>query len=296
MLTTQQNKWIYLVMLTLIWGSSYILIKKSLVGLTPLQLGSIRILISTLILLLIGFPSLKAITKKQWKWIAVTGFVGTFFPSFFFAFAQTEIDSAVAAILNSLTPLATLFFGLFFFGFSIQKRQIWGVLVGLVGTLWLIMEGSSINPNQNWFYVGLILTSSVCYALNVNLLKRYLQDVSAMAIALGNFIFISIPALFILFYSGFFNADVLYNPAVQESFQYILLLSFFGTVMGKIMFNKFIQIASPVFASSVTYTLPIVAIGWGVLDGEIMSVWQFVASGLILLGVSMVNKKSVKQP
>lgn len=296
MLTTQQNKWIYLVMLTLIWGSSYILIKKSLVGLTPLQLGSIRILISTLILLLIGFPSLKAITKKQWKWIAVTGFVGTFFPSFFFAFAQTEIDSAVAAILNSLTPLATLFFGLFFFGFSIQKRQIWGVLVGLVGTLWLIMEGSSINPNQNWFYVGLILTSSICYALNVNLLKRYLQDVSAMAIALGNFIFISIPAFFILLYSGFFNADVLYNPTVQESFQYILLLSFFGTVMGKIMFNKFIQIASPVFASSVTYTLPIVAIGWGVLDGEIMSVWQFVASGLILLGVSMVNKKSVKQP
>lgn len=281
-------------MLTLIWGSSYILIKKSLAGLSPLQLGSIRILISTVVLLLIGFSSLKNISKKQWKWFAITGFIGTFFPSFFFAFAQTQIDSGVAAILNSLTPLATLFFGLFFFGFSIQRRQIWGVLVGLVGTLWLVMEGYSVNSNQNWFYAGLIFSSSICYALNVNLLKRHLQDVSAMAIALGNFIFISIPALIILISTGFFSSNIIQNPEMQESFQYIVLLSLFGTVAGKIMFNKFIQIASPVFATSVTYTLPIVAIGWGVLDGETISFWQLVATVIILFGVSLVNKKAPK--
>jgi len=296
MTVVQQKKWVYLVVLTLIWGSSYILIKKSLIGLSPLQLGSIRILISTAILLLIGFSSLKGLTKEQWKWITVTGFIGTFFPSFFFAFAQTKIDSGVAAILNSLTPMATLFFGFFFFQFSIQKRQIWGVLIGFVGSIWLVMEDSSITLDQNLFYVGLIFTASLCYALNVNILKRHLQDVSAMAIALGNFIFISIPALIILSFTGFFKAEVYQSSEVWESFKYLLLLSFFGTVIGKIMFNKFIQFASPVFASSVTYTLPIVAIGWGVLDGETINFWQLVAAGLILYGVSLVNKKAPKQP
>ena len=290
--SVQQKKWMYLLTLTLIWGSSYILIKKSLIGFTPLQLGSIRILISTIILMAIGYSSLKNISFTQWKWIAVTGFIGTFFPSFFFAFAQTEIDSGVAAILNSLTPLATLFIGMFVFKFSINNRQIWGVFVGLAGTIWLILEGSTIHPNQNVWYVGLILIASFCYALNVNLLKRYLQDVSAMAIALGNFIFISVPALVILISTGFFESSVLQAPSVFESFQYILLLSFFGTVVGKIMFNKFIQFASPVFASSVTYTLPIVAIGWGVLDGETISFWQLLATVLILFGVSLVNKKA----
>jgi drug/metabolite transporter (DMT)-like permease len=295
MTVVQQKKWTYLVILTLIWGSSYILIKKSLIGLSPLQLGSIRILISTAILLLIGYSSLKGLTKEQWKWIVITGFMGTFFPSFFFAFAQTQIDSGVAAVLNSLTPLATLFFGIFFFQFSIQRRQIWGVLLGLVGSIWLVLEDASITPNQNGWYVGLIFTSSVCYALNVNILKRYLQDVSAMAITLGNFIFISIPAFIILCFTGFFKTEVLHSSEVWESFKYIVLLSVFGTVIGKIMFNKFIQFASPVFASSVTYTLPIVAIGWGVLDGETISFWQLVAAGLILYGVSLVNKKAPKQ-
>jgi len=117
-----------------------------------------------------------------------------------------------------------------------------------------------------------------------------------MAIALGNFIFISIPALIILSFTGFFKAEVYHSSEVWESFKYLLLLSFFGTVIGKIMFNKFIQFASPVFASSVTYTLPIVAIGWGVLDGETINFWQLVAAGLILYGVSLVNKKAPKQP
>lgn len=165
MTVVQQKKWTYLVILTLIWGSSYILIKKSLIGLSPLQLGSIRILISTAILLLIGYSSLKGLTKEQWKWIVITGFMGTFFPSFFFAFAQTQIDSGVAAVLNSLTPLATLFFGIFFFQFSIQRRQIWGVLLGLVG-VYLACVGRRFDYSQSkrvvcWadFYIfGLLCT------------------------------------------------------------------------------------------------------------------------------------------
>jgi drug/metabolite transporter (DMT)-like permease len=70
------------------------------------------------------------------------------------------------------------------------------------------------------------------------------------------------------------------------------LLSVFGTVFAKILFNKFVQIASPVFVSSVTYTLPIVALFWGLLDGEIFTLNQLFATVIILVGVYLANKKS----
>ena len=124
------KKWVYLFMLSIIWGSSYILIKKGLVGLTPLQVGSFRILFTTVILLAFGYKTLKGLSREQWKWIAHTGFYGTFFPTFLFSFAETEVDSSVASVLNGLTPLFTLLLAFFFYKVKIVKKQVFGVLVG----------------------------------------------------------------------------------------------------------------------------------------------------------------------
>ena len=291
-MSNNNKKWFYLILLSFIWGSSYILIKKTLIGLTPLQLGSLRVIFTTLILLIIGFSSLKKIPKDKWKWIFVTGYIGSFFPSFLFAFAQTEIDSGVAAILNSLTPLATLIIGVGFYKFIIDSKQIVGVVIGLFGSFILIYEGSTINPDQNFLFVGFIIVASICYATSVNMLKVHLQDVPATSIALGNFICILPPAIIILFCSDFMNIDIVKSPEVQKSLFYIIILSIFGSAFAKILFNKFIQIASPVFASSVTYTLPIVAIMWGVLDGESINSSQFFATFVILIGVYLANRKS----
>ena len=291
-MSNNNKKWFYLILLSFIWGSSYILIKKTLIGLTPLQLGSLRVVFTTLVLLIIGFSSLKRIPKDKWKWIFATGYIGSFFPSFLFAFAQTEIDSGVAAILNSLTPLATLIIGVVFYKFIIDSRQIIGVVIGLIGSFILIYEGSTINPDQNFLFVGFIIVASICYATSVNMLKVHLQDVPATSIALGNFICILPPAIIILFCSGFMNIDIAKSPEVQKSLFYIIILSIFGSAFAKILFNKFIQIASPVFASSVTYTLPIVAIMWGILDGESINTKQILATTVILVGVYMANRKS----
>ena len=291
-MSNNNKKWFYLILLSFIWGSSYILIKKTLIGLTPLQLGSLRVIFTTLVLLIIGFSSLKRIPKDKWKWIFATGYIGSFFPSFLFAFAQTEIDSGVAAILNSLTPLATLIIGVVFYKFILDSRQIIGVVIGLIGSFILIYEGSTINPDQNFLFVGFIIVASICYATSVNMLKVHLQDVPATSIALGNFICILPPAIIILFYSGFMNIDIAKSPEVQKSLFYIIILSIFGSAFAKILFNKFIQIASPVFASSVTYTLPIVAIMWGILDGESINIKQILATTVILIGVYMANRKS----
>ncbi len=286
------TKWFYLIILSFIWGSSYILIKKSLLGFSPLQLGSLRIIITAFVLFILGFNSLKKIPKNKWKWILVTGYIGSFFPSFLFAFAQTEIDSGVTAILNSLTPLATLVIGLIFFKFLINTKQITGIFIGLIGSLLLIYQGSYINPQQNFLFVVFILIASIFYAISLNLLKAHLQDVSATGIAIGNFLCILPPAFIILFFTDLKIVDFKVNQDVQNAIFYVVVLSVFGSAFAKILFNKLIQISSPIFASSITYTLPIVAIMWGLVDGETISLGQFFSTGLILIGVFLANKKN----
>ena len=283
-------KWIYLLILSFVWGSSYILIKKALIGLSPLQVGSLRTILSTVLLLAIGYTSLKSIPKDKWKWILITGLV-SFIPPFLFAYAQTEIDSALAAILNSLTPLATLLIGVGFYRFKIDSKQISGVIIGLIGSVLLMYQGSVINPDQNLLYVFFIIFASILYALQVNLLKVHLQDVSAVAITVGNFIFIFPLAVVIFFMSDYKQIDIS-DKDVKVALFCLIILSIVGTVFAKILFNKFVQIASPVFASSVTYILPIVALFWGLLDGEIFTLNQLFATLIILIGVYLANKKS----
>ena len=286
-----EKKWIYLIALSLIWGSSFILIKKSLLGLSPLQVGSLRIVFSSIIIFLIAFNRISNIPKNKWKWIAISAIIGTFFPAFLFAFAETQIDSAVASILNSLVPMNTVLIGFAVFKISTTKTQSLGVLIGFIGTCTLIISGAELNPDQNYLYSGLVIICSVLYAINVNLIKKHLFDVNAVSIAAGQFVVIFIPSIIVLFYSGFFNLDFTDNDLLFDSLIYVLLLSFFGTAMAKILFNRLIQISSPVFASSVTYSMLIVSVIWGVLDGELFNFYQAVATILIIIGVYLSNKK-----
>lgn len=291
MLQRLHKKWIYLFILALIWGSSFILIKKGLIGLTPLQLGALRVIFTTVFIFIAGFYTLREIPKHKWKWIAISGFLGTFFPVFLFAFAETEIDSAIASILNSLVPLNTFLVGLAVFKIASTKRQILGVIIGFMGTAVLISEGIQLNPQQNYMYAGLVILSSVMYAFNTNIIKRHLQDVKAIAIAAGNFAAIVIPAILVLVFSNFFSEDTFGHPEFKKSLGYVAVLSLFGTAIAKVMYNKLVQMATPVFASSVTYLMPLVAVGWGLLDGEGFSMYQAFATLLILLGVYLSHRR-----
>lgn len=284
-------KWIYLVVLSVIWGSSFILIKKGLVGLTPVQLGAIRIIFTSIFLFIVGFNRIKDISTKDWKWVILTGLLGTFFPAFLFAFAETEIDSSVASILNSLVPLNTIILGFAIFKIKSTKRQVLGVFIGLVGTVLLILKGASLNPNQNYLYASYVIVATFMYAASVNILKRYLQNMNALTIAVGNFVAIFIPAFLILIGSGFFTKEVLRSPELKPALIYMVILSLFGTAIAKVLFNKLVHIATPVFASSVTYLMPVVAVFWGVLDGEQFGFLQAIATLIILIGVYLAHKR-----
>jgi drug/metabolite transporter (DMT)-like permease len=290
-MTITIKKWIYLITLSIIWGSSYILIKKGLVGLTPLQLGSTRIIMTTVILMIFGWKQLQKIPKNAWKWIILTGFFGTFFPSYLFAFAETVIDSSVAAVLNGMTPLFTLILGLLFFNSSFKWMKIIGVLVGFGGTLVLVSNEFTMRSGLSSWYAFLVVAATLCYSINVNLIKHKLQGVPALAIALGNFIAIVIPAFVVLLFVDFPWTKIISSSEVSSSIGYILILSLFGTALAKVMFNELVSISTAVFSISITYLLPIVAIAWGILDGEQFTLIQWLGCALILLGVYLITDK-----
>ena len=178
-LNNNAQRWFYLILLSLVWGSSFILIKKALLGLTPIQLGGLRIVFASLILFIFGFQSLKTVQRKDVKWIIAAGLLSSFFPPFLFAIAQTEIDSGVTSIFNSVVPLLTTGVGILAFGAIVSRRQVLGVVIGLLGTVALILAGMEFKPDRNYAYATLILISALGYAININIVKSRLGTSNA---------------------------------------------------------------------------------------------------------------------
>lgn len=285
----QQLKWIILIALALIWGSSFILIKKGLDGLNPFQLGSLRIIFCAVFLLIVGFKSLSAIAQHQWKYIALTSLFGTFIPAYLFAIAETKVSSSVCSILNSLTPLNTLILGAIAFGLNFRRNQIFGIIIGLFGTAVLIFNGKTQTASEDYSYAGFVLIATICYATNVNLIKKHLSDVKPLSITTGNFLVMLVPAILILFCTDFTSKMTL--PETQHAMFFVMILGIIGTGVANVIFYKLIQISSPIFASSVTYLIPIVACLWGLIDNEMLTPIQFLGAFIILIGVYLANKK-----
>ena len=284
------RKWGTLIILSVIWGSSYILIKKGLTGLTPVQLGSLRVIITTLLIAPIGYNKIKHIPKNKMKWVAISAFVGSFFPAYLFAFAETEISSSVTAVMVSLTPLFTLLISVIIFGEELLKKQVVGVIIGFLGIIVLI-NNELLSSSFNILYVMFIVLAAFCYAVNANLLKYKLPNIPALGIVFMSFLFMFIPAFIVLFFSDFPFSDFTSNPLILESIVYIVILALFGTAVAKVMYIKLLAISTPVFSVSTTYLMPVVAIFWGLLDGEEFKLTQFIGTSIILIGVYLVTKK-----
>ena len=284
------RKWGTLVILSLIWGSSYILIKKGLTGLTPIQLGSLRVIVTTIIIAPIGYQKIKHIPRQKMKWVALSAFVGSFFPAYLFAFAETEISSSITAVMVSLTPLFTLLISVFVFGEELLKKQVFGVLIGFTGIIVLI-NNELFASSFNILYIMFIVLAAFCYAINANVLKYKLSNIPALGIVFMSFLFMFIPAFIILCFSDFPFSDFTSDPLIIESIIYIVILAVFGTAIAKVLYIKLLAISTPVFSVSTTYLMPVVAIFWGLLDGEEFKLTQFIGTAIILLGVYLVTKK-----
>jgi drug/metabolite transporter (DMT)-like permease len=175
------------------------------------------------------------------------------------------------------------------FGLNFKRSQVFGVIVGFIGSILLVFNGALNHPEQNYYYAILVIIASICYAINVNLIKKYLSDLSPLAISTGNFAVMLLPACLILYFSGF--SEILVLEKTHHSILFILILGVVGTGIANIIFFKLIQISSPVFATSVTYLIPIVAFFWGLLDNEMLTPIQFFGAFITLIGVYLSAKK-----
>ncbi|MDP5000898.1 MAG: DMT family transporter [Flavobacterium sp.] len=284
------TKWYLLGFLGCVWGSSFILMQFGLKGVNSIQLGSLRILFAAIFLMIVGYKHISKIPLYKWKYIALTSLFGTFVPAYLFAIALSKIDGSVSSILNSLTPLNTLLVGLFFFGLDIQRRQIFGVIIGFIGCVLLVLFGDGENTTENYYYAILIVIASVFYGINVNLIKKYLSDLKPLTISTGNFLVMFFPALIVLYFTGFF--DIVHESKVQTSLGYIAVLGIVGTGFSNILFFKLIQLSSPIFASSVTYIIPVVAFTLGSLFmNETLSIIQLLGAFIVLIGVYFSSRK-----
>jgi drug/metabolite transporter (DMT)-like permease len=268
------------------------LIKKGLIGLSPFQLGALRIIFAGLFIIPIGFKGILKLKSQDWKHIVVTALLGTFFPAFLFAVAQTQVSSSISAVLNSLTPLNTLWVGFVWFGMQFNKNQLIGVIIGFAGSLVLVINAAKIQPTDNYWFAIFVVIASICYALNVNYLKKNLSNVKPLTITAANFSIIILPAIIILYFTNYFS--ICNNDLVFQSTIFILILGVIGTAIANVLFFKLLQLSTPLFASSVTYLIPVVALLWGVYFLEELTTIQLFAAFFILLGVWISSNKIKK--
>ena len=284
--------WFLLILLSIIWGSSPILIKKSLSTLTPFEIGALRISSAAIFLSPFFFKVLNQINKKNFFLLLLSGVIGNLIPYFLYPLAQTEIDSSTSGVLTSLTPFFALLIGGVFYKQKIYKNNITGLIIGFIGTFCLIFfstENNSINAN---LYGLLVVLATLFYGINLNLLKYHLVKLDPLTITSTSLFFISPITIWLLISETTFlsNLDRL-SDNINQIF-YVLILGIIGTAIATIIFYRLVQIRDTVFASSVTYLMPIVAIFLGLIDGEIINLTQFFGMFLILIGVYWANKKS----
>jgi len=279
-----------LVLLSVIWGTSFILIKKSLLAFDFVELGALRVGISTLAFLPWVIKIWKDVDWSKFKYFFFVGVTGSGLPSFLYAIAETEISSASAGILNGLSPVFTFVVGILFFGSVFAWNKLLGVILGLLGASTLIIAGSNAEIGGNALYGLFIVGATVCYAFNANTVKQVFQDTDPVHVAAISFFSVGIPFIIYALVTDI-PYKVMNHPDGLISFAAIVTLALVGTVFSVLFFYKLIQSTSAVFASSVAYTIPIVALGWGYLDNEVITLYHFIGLGFILLGVYNLKGK-----
>lgn len=285
-----ENRWILLLILTLTWGSSFILIKKSLLTFSPNEIGAFRVGISGLILMFIGFPVLRKMPPKLLLLVAVTGFFGNFLPMFLFPLAQTKISSSLAGILDATMPVFVLVLGFLMYGIKSSRIQLTGAIIGFAGAAVMTLFSGENGTGTHIWYAMAVLIATVCYAVSTLIIKQQLQEIPSLKLSAAIYTLWMIPSLLVLPFTGFLK-NAASGPLALQSLGYLSLLAVVGTAIAMMLYYKLIQNTTPVFASAVTYLMPLVSVFWGVADGEIFTFWHLTGSILILLSIYLIGKK-----
>ena len=289
-MNTENLKWILLIGLSVIWGSSFILIKKSLEHFNPYEVGAVRVLISGLVLMPYAVSKIKQFPRKHLKWLIIAAVSGNFIPMFLFPIAETQITSSIAGIINSMMPIFVIIVGSLVWKFSTTRKQLLGVLVSFSGACILALGGGG-SGELKIIPILLLLLATLMYAISTTTVKSRLHEVPATILSAFVFSFVLLfPSLVVLVLSGFFR-DFEMNQGTLQGLGFVAMLSVFGTGLAMMMNYKLLRISTPLFASTVTLLMPIVAIIWGILDGEKLTEVQTIGAIIILAGLIFLRSK-----
>lgn len=278
------RSYLTLALLSLIWGSSYILIKKGLTVFDPVQLGALRLSISAAAFLPFLLHFFRRIDWSKWPFLLIVGLTGTGLPSVLFPMAQEGISSSLAGILNSLSPLFTLLLGILFFRTQLVWSKVFGVLIGLAGAVLLVLRtGGQLEGSAG--YALLAIAGAFCYAVSGNMVASRLRDTPSLTISAAAFVMVGLPAAVYLFAATDFVEVLTTHPDGWLGLGYVAILALIATVTASVIFFQLIQWTSAIFGSTVSYVVPLVALAWGVADGEALTWVIFAGMGLILSGV-----------
>lgn len=278
--------WGVFILLSLIWGTSFILIKKGLEAYTPFQVVSLRVITAFIVLLFLIIPSLKKIPFRYWPYFLLVGLCGSLIPGTVFGIAQTRVDSSIAAMLNSMTPIFTFLLAWLGFRYKVHRKQVIGVFVGFIGSLNFAFVQTGDLKFEPFALIVLIACTS--YAISTMISKHYLKSVSPLFIALASISMITPIALTYLLTTDFL--DIARTPVGLRSLGYLSILGALSTGAAFILYQSLLKKVGPVFAAMVTYVIPLVALGWGVLDGEQLSSLHILGMTLILTGVYLTKQ------
>ncbi|HNV29865.1 MAG TPA: DMT family transporter, partial [Cyclobacteriaceae bacterium] len=223
--------------------------------------------------------------------ILVSGLMGIFFPAFLFAWAQTQLNSSLAGILNTLSPLWTMIIGALFFTQRFRGFAILGIIISFTGTILLALSRSGGSITGFNVYALLIVAACALYGANLNWVKFKIHDLGSVAITSVSLLFIGPLGAAYLFLFTDFTTTLTTVPGAWKAFGFVVLLALMSTAVANLLFMKLVRISTPLFASSVTYIMPIVAVMWGVIDGEKLLPGHFLGMAAILGGVYLANKK-----
>ena len=284
--------WFIFILLSVIWGSSFILMKGGLQYLTAYQVAALRIVSSGIVLLPPALRSFRRIPRAKLAVIFLSGVLGSLLPAFLFCIAEEGIDSALAGTLNSLTPIFVIITGTIIFKSKTSANKVWGVIIAITGSILLLLSKGKLLQNNDLMYVSFIVLATIFYGINVNMVHRQLEQIGSIQIAAIALTLNAIPALIVLVYTGYFRLPF-GDSGVLASTGYSALLGIFGTAVASIIFYMLVKRAGAVFASMVTYGIPVVANFWGLVYGEEVG-WKQVSCLLIILaGVYVANRKVV---
>jgi drug/metabolite transporter (DMT)-like permease len=280
-----------LITLSLIWGTSFILIKQGLKIFASDEVGALRVAAASLFLMPIAFTKLKELRQIHYFRLFIAGLMGTFFPSFLFALAQTQLSSSVTGILNTLSPIWTIIFGVLLFQQRFRAIAIAGIIVSFAGTILLALSRSGGQVSGFNSYALLIVLACAFYGANLNWVKFKIPELGSLTITSVALAMIGpLGAIYLFGFTDFTHKMEVVDGA-WKAFGFIVLLALMSTTIATILFNKLVKLTTPLYASSVTYIMPIVSVMWGVLDGEELLMAHFIGMGCILIGVYLANRR-----